>query len=52
MKFKIKKGSDRPKHTEMVSTVGWSNDNEVFSIGDDNQIWKWDINGEPVSSVF
>jgi WD40 repeat protein len=49
MKFKIKKSGDRPKHTELVSTVGWLNDNELYSIGDDNQICKWDINGEPVS---
>jgi len=55
MRFKIKK-SDRPKHTELVACVGWSNiengHNELYSIGDDQQIWKWDINGEPVSNIF
>ena len=29
MKFKIKK-ADRPKHTELVAGVGWSNMNELF----------------------
>lgn len=57
MRFKIKKGSDRPKHTEMISCLGWSNINadsssELITIGDDNNIWKWDINGEPVSIHF
>ena len=52
MRFKIKKGSDKPKHSEIVSCLGWSS-NELFSIGDDNAIWKWDIYGEPVShSLF
>jgi len=54
MKFKIKKG-DRSKHTDLVACVGWSNiseaQNELFSIGDDNAIWRWDINGEPVSTL-
>ena len=36
MRFKIKKGSDRPKHTELVSALGWLNDNELYTIGDDN----------------
>ena len=48
MKFKIKQ-ADRPKHTELVAGVGWSNMNELFSIGDDQQILKWDINGDHVS---
>jgi WD40 repeat protein len=53
MRFKIKKGGDRPKHSDIVSCVGWSsiNDgtNELYSIGDDQQIHKWDIQGEHVS---
>ena len=48
MKFKIKQ-ADRPKPTELVAGVGWSNMNELFSIGDDQQILKWDINGDHVS---
>ena len=55
MKFKIKK-ADRPKHTELVACVGWTNitenGGELYSVGDDSAIWKWDINGEPVSQNF
>jgi hypothetical protein len=29
MKFKIKR-ADRPKHSELVAGVGWSNMNELF----------------------
>ena len=55
MKFKIKR-ADRPKHTELVACVGWSRlsenpGGELYSIGDDQTIWEWDINGEPVSSL-
>jgi len=51
MKFKIKK-LDKPKHSDLVGCVGWSNMNELFSVGDDQHIWKWDINGEPESKVM
>ena len=52
MKFKIKR-LDKAKHADLVACVGWSNiekgQNECYSVGDDSQILKWDINGEPVS---
>lgn len=57
MRFKIKK-ADKPKHTELVACVGWTNisenGGELYSVGDDQAIWKWDVNGEPVSiqSIF
>jgi|APSaa5957512535_1039671.scaffolds.fasta_scaffold294032_1 hypothetical protein len=56
MKFKIKR-ADRPKHTELVACVGWSRlsdspGGELYSVGDDQAIWEWDINGEPVSLTF
>ena len=51
MKFKLKK-ADRPKHSELVACVGWSNMNELFSVGDDQKIWKWDINGDPESKIM
>ncbi len=55
MKFKLKK-ADRPKHTELVACVGWTNitenGGELYSVGDDSAIWKWDINGEPVSTII
>lgn len=30
-----------------MSTVGWSNNNELYSVSDDMTMQKWDINGEP-----
>ena len=51
MRFKIKQ-ADRPKHTELVAGVAWSNTNDLFSVGDDNQILKWDILGDHVSVCF
>ena len=38
MKFKIRK-ADKVRHTELVAGVGWSNQNELFSVGDDQTIW-------------
>ena len=34
MKFKIKR-LDRNKHTDIVSSVGWTNGGELFSVSDD-----------------
>jgi hypothetical protein len=47
MRFKILK-QDKNKHTDLVSAVGWSNGNELYSIADDMHIQKWNVNGEPV----
>ena len=32
-----------PKHQELVSSVGWTNPDEVYSASDDHQILKWNI---------
>ncbi|XP_040569650.2 intraflagellar transport protein 80 homolog [Lepeophtheirus salmonis] len=32
-----------PKHTELVSCVSWMSPDEVLSIGDDRQIYKWNL---------
>ena len=48
MKFKLR--NDRPKHTDLVACLGWSNSNELLSVGEDNAVHKWDINGDPVSN--
>ena len=47
MKFKLR--NDRPKHTDLVACLGWSANSELFSIGEDNAVMKWDINGDSVS---
>ena len=31
------------KHTELVSSVGWTNPDEVYSCGDDHQVLKWNL---------
>lgn len=38
-----------PKHTELVSCVGWTTPEEVFSASDDHQILKWNVSGESSS---
>ncbi len=45
MRFKIKK-LERPKHSDLVASVGWSNSGELYSVSDDMTSLKWDINGE------
>lgn len=32
-----------PKHSELVSCVGWTTPDEVYSSGDDHQILKWSL---------
>ena len=51
MRFKLKY-QERLKHTEIVSCVGWSGTNDVWSISDDNTIWKWDAQGEPEQKIM
>lgn len=51
MKFKVKR-LDRNKHTDIVSSVGWTNSGELFSVSDDQTMFKWDMNGEPDSKVM
>jgi len=48
MRFKIRR-LDRNKHQDIVPAVGWNNSGELFSVSDDMTIWKWGIEGEPVS---
>ena len=31
------------KHTELVSCVGWTTPDEVYSGGDDHQVLKWNL---------
>lgn len=42
MRFKTSLQKE-PKHTELVSCVGWTTPDEVFSGGDDHQILKWNL---------
>ena len=51
MRFKIKR-SERNKHTDIVSCVGYSNAGELFSVSDDQTVLKWDQNGEFDSKIM
>lgn len=39
------------KHSELVSCVGWTSPDEVFSCGDDHQILKWNLLNNESSAV-
>eukprot|EP00906_Rhabdomonas_costata_P015489 RCo022262 len=39
------------QHQETCTAVSWSYSGELFSCGDDSTIWKWNMNGEPISKV-
>ena len=32
-------------HKELVACVGWNAFNELYSVGDDKTVSRWDING-------
>ncbi|XP_045601736.1 intraflagellar transport protein 80 homolog [Procambarus clarkii] len=34
---------NKPKHTELVSCVGWVSPDEVYSCGDDHQLLQWNL---------
>lgn len=38
-------------HTEMVTAVAWTPDNELYSMSDDSTIHRWDGGGEPAGKV-
>eukprot|EP00164_Ancoracysta_twista_P001772 GFYU01002327.1.p1 GENE.GFYU01002327.1~~GFYU01002327.1.p1 ORF type:complete len:763 (-),score=200.01 GFYU01002327.1:142-2430(-) len=38
-------------HKEIVTCVGWTAANELFSVSDDNTIYKWNIEGESQGKV-
>ncbi len=43
MRFKVKSNSSA-KHLDMVNSITWTLNNEVFSISDDKTLYKWDLN--------
>lgn len=50
MRFKL---SQLPKHlhTQMVTSLGWAPNNELFTCSDEKKILKWSLDGEPTGSV-
>jgi intraflagellar transport protein 80 len=51
MRFKIKR-LERSKHSDIVSSVVWSNAGELFSVSDGLTMLKWDMNGELDSKIL
>ncbi|KAI8586701.1 WD40-repeat-containing domain protein [Geranomyces variabilis] len=50
MKLKIvQQASD--KHTDLVTSVGWTSNTELFSIGDDRKIYRWSGDGDFLGAV-
>jgi len=51
MKLKLKK-NEKKSHSEVVSSVCWAPNNQVYSLSDDKTILVWDLNGEYVSKFL
>ena len=45
MKLKLRK-NDKQTHQDVVSSVCWAPNNQLYSLSDDKTILSWDINGE------
>lgn len=45
MKLKLKK-NDKQTHQDVVTSVCWAPNNQLYSLSDDKTILSWDINGE------
>ncbi|XP_019878422.2 intraflagellar transport protein 80 homolog [Aethina tumida] len=50
MRFKISVASV-PSHVAPVTCVGWSNTEEVYSVGDDNQVLSWSVSTNQATKV-
>ncbi|TPX40936.1 hypothetical protein SeLEV6574_g06329 [Synchytrium endobioticum] len=42
---------DVPKHSDIVSCVGWSGSNELYSCGDDRKLLSWSADGDFLGQV-
>ncbi|KAL9641874.1 hypothetical protein ABK040_000254 [Willaertia magna] len=50
MRLQLQQESTQP-HKDVCTALGWCRDNQLYSISDDKQIWKWNLNGEPISKL-
>ncbi|RZC39328.1 intraflagellar transport protein 80 -like [Asbolus verrucosus] len=50
MKFKISLAKN-PSHSAPVTCVGWSSTEEVYSVGDDNQILSWSVSNNQSTKI-
>lgn len=51
MKLKLKK-NEKNGHSDMVCGVCWAPNNQLYSLGDDKNIFVWDMNGEFISKFI
>jgi WD40 repeat protein len=51
MKLKLKKNG-KHNHQDVVSSVCWASNNQLYSLSDDKTICIWDINGEFVNKFL
>lgn len=45
---------DAPKHKSLVTAVGWyktGKQYELLSVGDDQECWKWHVEGSPIAKL-
>jgi intraflagellar transport protein 80 len=40
------------QHEEIITGIGWTAGNELYTCSDDKKICKWDMNGEPLGTVM
>jgi WD40 repeat protein len=45
MKLKLKK-NEKHSHQDVISSVCWAPNNQLYTLSDDKTILTWDINGE------
>ncbi|RXG60139.1 Intraflagellar transport protein 80-like protein [Armadillidium vulgare] len=50
MRFKITLGN-RPKHTDVVTGVGWMSPDEVYTCGDDHILYQWNLLSNETNKV-
>jgi WD40 repeat protein len=51
MKLKLRK-NDKHTHKDVVSSVCWAPNNQLYSLSDDKTIMSWDINGEFIGKIL
>ncbi len=51
MKLKLKQ-NEKTIHTEIIASVSWSPNNQLYSLSDDKTIQTWDTNGEYISKFL
>ncbi|TPX69276.1 hypothetical protein SpCBS45565_g02595 [Spizellomyces sp. 'palustris'] len=50
MKLKIHQDKSN-KHADIVTSVGWTSNNELYSFGDDQKIFRWSGDGDSLGQV-